>query len=177
MPIAVTFYTQIELITGQVDQSHEERFSDILNNAALPRPEDSDRFLRIANARITRPGFGKQNLPAVFINKAVIQMAAMMETDLARGLGAKEGNKPYPFIPKSPVPVKVRLPNYEIMGSMYCAAGQGIEQVLEDKLMFLPLTSVKMRGLDSDVWQPAYFTAVNRGLILSLQPEEVTYSS
>jgi hypothetical protein len=44
--------------------------------------------------------------------------------------------------------------------------------VLEEKLMFLPLTDAEIRTFTNGVWSNVPFVAVNKEHILSLQEEE-----
>jgi hypothetical protein len=172
--LAVTLYMQTQVLTGAVLQPHEQRLSDLLNGA-LPGPaENSGTFLKLSDVTISHADGRKERLPATYVNKATIQMAATPEADAARGIGAKFGPKPYPFVPKSPVRVSLRMPAYALIGSMHRAGGQGIWNVIEEKLMFLPLTNARIRPTTNGIWWTALFVAVNREQILSLQEEEIT---
>ena len=111
----------------------------------------------------------EESLATSYINKATIQVAATIDGDLARGIGGRVGAKPYPFVEKLPVPVRVRMPAYIIIGNMHCASKQMAWHTLEGKLMFLPLTNVRIRAYTNGIWWTAPFAAVNREQILSVQ--------
>jgi len=96
---------------------------------------------------------------------------------LARGIGAKDGQKRYPYVHKSPVRARMRMPSYELTGNIHCANGQRTPQLLEEELMFLPLTDARIRVFTGGNWWGANFVAVNRRQIFSLQYEETYLGS
>ena len=171
--IAVTLYMQTEVLIGFIFQPHEQRLLDILNGTLLSPPESSGTFLKLNDVTISHTYGKKGKLPNSYINKATIQLAATLDSDSARGIGAKVGPKPYPFVPKSPVRVSLLMPSYALIGSMHRASGQKIWHMLEENQRFLPLTDVKIRPLTNGIWWTALFVAVNREQILSLQEEEI----
>ena len=69
------------------------------------------------------------------------------------------------------------MPSYELTGSLHCAGGQGLQQLLEENLTFLPLTEARIRATDGELSWNAAFVAVNRGQIHSLRSEEAGISS
>ena len=168
--LGVTLYTQTQVLTGFIYQSHEERLSDLLNNVSFSRPESSS-FLELGQVTIAHTDGHQERLATTYINKATIQLVVVPDGDSARGIGAKVGPKPYPFVEKSSVPVRLHLPTYALAGSMHCASGERVRDLLEGKAMFLPLTSAKIRLLTNDHWWQAPFVAVNRAQISSLQED------
>ena len=48
---------------------------------------------------------------------------------------------------KSPVRARMRMPSYEITGNIYCTNGQRTPQLLEEELMFFPLTDARIPAL------------------------------
>ena len=175
--LAVTLYLQTEVLIGSIYRPHEQRLLDLLNGAIISRPENSGMFLNLSDVTISHTDGKKERLPTAYINKATIQLAATPDGDSARGIGAKVGPKPYPFVQKSSVPVRLQMPAYALIGSMHRASGQRLWNVLEEKLMFLPLTDVKIRPITNGIWWTALFVAVNREQILSLQEEEIAPGS
>ncbi len=103
--LAVTLYMQTQILIGSILQPHEQRLLEILNGALLSPPESSGTFLKLNDVTISHTYGNKEKLPNAYINKATIQLAATLDSDSARGIGAKVGPKPYPFVPKSPVRV------------------------------------------------------------------------
>jgi len=170
--LGVAFYTETQVLTGFIYQPYEERLLDILNGISVRRRESRGRFLELTKVTIDYLNGKKETLPTAYINKASIQLAATLDGDLARGIGGRVGAKPYPFVQKSPVVVRLRIPAYALTGSMYRVGGQSVWHVLEEKVTFLPLTNVKIRPVANGIWWTAAFAAVNREQILSLQEEE-----
>ncbi len=81
------------------------------------------------------------------------------------------GAKPYPFVEKSPVLVRVRTSAYVLTGSTHLASHQRMQHVIEAGPVFLPLTDVDIRSLESNTEWKAPFAAVNKQQIISLQEE------
>lgn len=171
--LTVILYMQTQVLIGSICQRHEQRLLDLFNGALLSPSENSGMFLKLSDVTISHADGKKGKLPSAYINKATIQIVATPETNSARGIGAKVGLKPYPFVLKSPAQVSLRMPSYVLIGSMHCASEQGVWKVLEEKLMFLPVTDVKIRSITNRIWWRALFVAVNREQILSLQEEEI----
>ncbi len=166
--LAVTLYMETQTLTGFIYQPKEERLSDLLNAVSLRR-ENRGRFVELSYVAIQyTDGQEEEKLPTAYINKATIQVAVTIDGDLAKGIGGKVGAKPYPFVEKLPVLVRVRMPAYILMGNMHCASGQMAWHALEEKPMFLPLTNVSICRADNSHWWKVPFAAVNREQMLSL---------
>ena len=171
--LSVTLYMETQVFTGFIHQLREERLLDFLNGASLSTPETSGTFLGLSDVTISHTNGKKEKLPTAYVNKATIQLAATPDGNSARGIGAKVGSKPYPFVPKSPVWVSLRMPAYALIGSMHCASGQEVRHLLGGKLMFLPVTDAKIRPITNGIWWTAPFVAVNKEQIVSLRQEEI----
>lgn len=171
--LSVTLYMETQVFTGFIHQLREERLLDFLNGASLSTPETSGTFLGLSDVTISHTNGKKEKLPTTYVNKATIQLAATPDGNSARGIGAKVGSKPYPFVPKSPVWVSLRMPAYALIGSMHCASGQEVRHLLGGKLMFLPVTDAKIRPITNGIWWTAPFVAVNKEQIVSLRQEEI----
>jgi hypothetical protein len=170
--LAVTLCVQTHILSGFVYLHSDERLLDFLNGISVRQLESRGKFLPLSDVTIHQADGKEEKLPAAYINKAAIYIAATWHSDLGRGLGAQTGQKPYPFVGKLPVPVRLRLSVFSLTGSMHCATGQRAWHVIEEQQMFLPLTNVEVRPLANDMWSNVPFVAVNREQILSLQEEE-----
>jgi len=164
--LAVTLYMQTQTLIGFIYHK-EERLSDLLNGVSSMQ-ETRGRFVELRNVTIQHSDGREERVATTYINKAPIQLAATIDGDLARGIGGKVGAKPYPFVGKLPVPVRVQMPTYILLGNMHCISRQMAWRVLEEKPMFLPLTNVSIRRPDNSHWWKAPFAAVNREQIMSL---------
>ena len=170
--LAVTLCMQTHMLSGFIYLHSDERLLDLLNGISVRRLESRGKFLALSDVTVHKADSEGEKLPAAYINKAAIYIAATWHSDLGRGLGAQTGQKPYPFVEKLPVPVRLHLSAFSLTGSMHCASRQRAWHVLEEQQTFLPLTDVEVRPLANDMWSNVPFVAVNREQILSLQEEE-----
>jgi len=109
----------------------------------------------------------------LFTDESTIELATTSGRDPARGLGARDGYKPYPFVQKVPVTVEIRVPSYAVIGNIHCNSWNEIWRVFEKGQLFLPVTDASMRPLVNDAWWNVPFVAVNREQILLLKKGEV----
>ena len=171
--LGVRLYLQAHTLSGLVYRAYEERLLDLLNGVSVRRRESRGRFLELREVTIHYVDGKEEKLPSAYINKATIQLAATQDGDLVRSIGAKPGRKPYPFMPKSSIPVKLWTPDYALTGNIYRASHQETWRVLEESMMFLPLTDAEIRALADGASLKVPFVAVNREQILWLQEEEM----
>lgn len=169
--LAVKLYLQTQVLSGFIHSPYEERLVDVLSGVSVRRPESRARFLELSDVTIYHADGKEERLPTAHVNKATIQLAATLDTDSGRGLGAKVGPKPYPFVEKISVPVRLQTPAYAVTGNMHRASYQSVWHVLEESPMFLPLTNVEICALVNDISSKVPFVAVNKEQILSLQEE------
>jgi hypothetical protein len=114
----------------------------------------------------------KEKLKTAYINKATIQLAVTLgDADSGRGIGAHDGPKLYPFVEKTPLPVRIETNDYVIIGNMYHIRYQKVWVVLEDTALFLPITHAQIVTLSNGTMEMISFVAVNKEHILSLQEE------
>ncbi len=169
--LAVTLCMQTQVSSGFIYLPFEERLSDLLNGVLGRQPESRGRFLTLSDVTVYKADGKQEKLPTAYINKASIYLAATWDSNSGRGIGAKVGPKPYPFVQKSPMPVRLDLTGYSLTGSMHCASGERAQHVLEGGLRFMPLTGVEVRPLANGLWSNVPFVAVNKEQVLSLQEE------
>ena len=165
----IVLYMMTEVLMGSIFISTlEGRLLDELNGRVVSAPDNRDKFLVLTNVTI-RHADGTQEKPLiVHINKSTIQMAGTDSLDSSRGIGGKPTPKPYPFTEKIPVPVQVEMPSYQINGNMYRLNQQKIENVLKERLTFLPLTDAEVIYLANGQRWHVPFLAVNKDQLLSL---------
>ena len=175
--ITVTLYVETQTLTGFLHLYHGQRLSDLLNSVSLTPDESRDQFLELSDVTISQAYGAKQIMSTTHINKATIQLVVVPDGDSARGIGAKVGPKTYPFVQKTPVQVRLHMPGYELTGDIHCASGQKAWNLLDERMMFLPVTNARIRALDKDMWRTAPFAAVNRGQIFWFQHEELSVCS
>ena len=164
--LTLTIYMQDQTVIGFIYHK-EERLSDHLNGVSSMQ-KTRGRFVELHDVTIQHSDGRQEGVATTYINKATIQLAATIDGDLAKGIGGKVGAKPYPFVDKLPVPVRVQMPAYILLGNMHCISRQMAWHTLEEKPMFLPLTNVSVCRSDNSHWWKLSFAAVNREKILSL---------
>jgi len=172
--LAVALYMETQVLIGFINH-YEERLTDLLNGVSLRR-ENRGRFVELSYVTIQHVDGREEKLATSYINKATIQLATTIDGDLAKGIGGRVGAKPYPFVEKLPVPLRVRMPAYLVIGNMHCAGRQMAWHTVEEKPMFLPLTNVNIRRSDNSHWWKASFAIVNTEQILSWQEEDAMRS-
>jgi len=172
--LAIKLYLQTQVISGFVHNPANERLTDILSGVSVRRPESRAVFLELTDVTVQHGDGREETLPSAYINKAAIELATTLEADSGRGIGAnKAGPRPYPFVEKSAVRVRLRLRTscYDVAGNLYRAAHQTVWHVLEEKPAFLPLTDAEIGAFAyGDRWS-APFAAVSKDQILLLREE------
>jgi len=171
--IFVTLYMEEQVLTGSVFLPSYIRLSDFLNEKVFGMPEIVGPFLELTEVSIACTDGLKERKGTERVSKADLRLLAMPDNNLARGIGGKYGPKPYPYVRKFPVQLRMRVSSYELTGNAHRIRGQGIQQLLEETPMFLPITNAKIRVNNSDIWQRAIFVAVNKKHVSSIQPQEI----
>jgi hypothetical protein len=172
----IKLYMQTQVLVGYIyyAPTPEARLLDALNGLSDMGPVKRGRFLELSNVTIQYTNGRQEKLPVSYINKATVQLAGTLAgADVGRGIGAQDGHKSYPFIEKSPVPVRIETQSYVVTGNMYRVAFQKVWQVLEDTPTFLPLTHALICTVATGVQERVSFVAVNKEHILSLQEEAI----
>ena len=103
LPITLCMPTKI--LNGSVYMPHEERLLDILNRVGVRRPESQSNFLILSDVTIYEANVRHEKLANAYVSKAAIIIAATWYNNPGRGIGARDGYKPYPFVEKSPMPM------------------------------------------------------------------------
>ena len=165
----VQIYTPTYICTGYIYCPQQHRLLDVLNGTLTGALRTNEEFLSVSEAEM-RSLDGRVTMPqSAYISKASILFVRAIEAGYTRGLGGKAGHKPYPFISKSSVPVKLYVPSYTLTGQMHCAKGEGVWNVLNSEARFLPLTNVEICPSAGDSELGVSFIAVNKGQIISLE--------
>lgn len=172
----VKLYMQTQVTMGYIyyAPTPEARLLDVLNGLSDMGPVKRGRFLELSDVTIQQADGRQEKLPVAYINKAIVQLVGTLESgDVGRGIGAQAGPKLYPFVEKSPVPVRIETQSYVVTGTMYRVTFQKVWQVLEDTPTFLPLTRAQIYTVANGAWESFPFVAVNKEHILSLQEEAI----
>ena len=165
----ILIFVETEVLKGLIFISTPEgRLLDELNGRSLLPPENRDKFLMINDVNIWHMDGTEEKAPVVHINKETIEMSGTTTVNSGRGIGASPGAKPYPFTDKVPVKVRIEMTGYTIIGNMYRVSHQQVEQVLKERVEFLPLTNAEVISAQSEKRWSLSFLAVNKWKILSL---------
>lgn len=170
----VKLYTQTQMLIGNISYAPtaEARLLDALNGISDRGPVKKGKFLELTDVTIQHGDGKKEKLKTSYINKSTIQLAITIGgADSGRGVGARVGPKGYPFVEKSPLPVRIETRDYIVRGNMYALSYQKVWFVLEDTQPFLPITHAQVLTLVNGTIETVPFVAVNKEHILALQEE------
>lgn len=170
--VLVVVHMPAQVLTGFVSLPPGKRLSDFLNGDLIGQSNNSGMFLKLTDVAISHADGTQERTETIYINREAIQMLRTLEHDSARGIGAKDGLKRYPFLHKLPVRATMHLPGYELSGCLHCTNVQEVPQLLAQELSFLPCTDAKIHDVNGDKWWNAGFVVVNRRQVCSFQQEE-----
>ena len=170
--ISAPTYAFPHISIGYVYCLQGRRLLDHLNDVFPGMPPQNNDFLSVKEVEIHSLRGEVKTVPFVCMNKANIIFVKELEGQ-ARGLGDRTGDKPYPYVSKTPVAVKIYLPFYVLTGYMHCAKGERTSDVMNLPPRFFPLTNVKI-SLSAGNSESVSFVAVNKGQIILLEELEQT---
>lgn len=169
--LAIRLYLRMQVVSGFLHNPADERITDILSGISGKRSESRAAFLELTDVTVQHRDGGEESLPCAYVNKAAVELATAVEADSGRGLGAKTGPRPYPYVEKVTVRVRLGTPGYLVAGNLSRAAYQTVWHVLEEKPMYLPLTNAELVSCANGERWNAPFAAVNKERILFLREE------
>jgi hypothetical protein len=156
--LALVVYMPGRTLVGTVSIPEGLRLSDFLND----RPKTQTAFLTLTDVTIKLADGTKETLKTVYINKKSIQIITTLDSDSARGIGAKDGPKQYPFIQKRPVRAKIYLPGYELSGYLYCTETRGATDLFTEEQTFIPCTDTLIYDVNRDSRWKTDFATINK---------------
>lgn len=171
--LAVNLYLQMYVLSGFIHCPQDERLIDHLSSVSFRRPDSRGRFLELSDVTIYHSDGKEEKLATANINKSTIHLVSTIGANSGRGIGGKAGPKPYPFMDKLSMRVTLQTLAYIVTGNMHRASYQKIWYVLEQSLMFLPLTNVEIHKLANGTCSQSPFVAMNKEQIILLQEEEL----
>jgi hypothetical protein len=118
----------------------------------------------MTDVTIKHNGGKKETSKTVFVNKQSIQMITTLETNSARGIGAKEGTKHYPFVKKVPIRKTIHMSGYELSGYLHFTDAKE-DAIFTDDRTFIPCTDTMIYDIDKDNRWKIEFAALNRNHI------------
>jgi hypothetical protein len=170
--VPVELCTKSQLMRGHVFCPVNSRVSDLINDVYVSARNAKGEFLEFAPTSDSTGRETYEQIPKEYIRKAAIELLALSDADLRRGIGGSDGPKVYPYKQKNQVPVRlefnVHLNTYSLEGSIHCGQGQATENVLCDDRSFLLLTDVMMPR-EFSICGTKPFVALNKEQIISCQ--------
>lgn len=159
--IDVIFCMRSNVVSGSICHLEGQRLSDILNDLDQ-RSWTSGPYLELNNVNLRTSHEHKEILPTAHIKKADVLMAVLLDINGARGVGAKDGPKTFPFVPKYNIPVELHMKDYMLIGKMYCALGQKAQDVIDETPRFLPIKDVSIRPIRDNIEVTVPFAVINK---------------
>ena len=170
----IKLYMPTQVLIGSIfyAPTPEARLLDALNGIADRGSMKRGRFLELTDVTIQHADGRKEQLKTSYINKSTVELAiTLVDADISQGIGAQQGSKSYPYVEKSPLPVRIETADYVVKGNMYHLSYQKVWSVLEDAPEFLPITHAQICTNANNTMESVPFVAVNKDHILSLQEE------
>jgi len=171
----IKLYMQEHILIGSIHYAPtpEARLLDALNGLADIEPMKRGRFLELTGVNIQHVGGREEKLQVAYINKSTIHLSGTLtDANAGRGIGSQAGPKSYPFVEKSPIPIRLETQSYIVTGNMYHVDQQKIRNVLEDIQIFLPITHAQVYTIATGTREKLPFVAVNKEHILALEEED-----
>jgi hypothetical protein len=162
--LSVEIYTQSKVFNGQVACPIGYRLLDLFNNDEPAEGDIPEDFIELVNASST---ISYHDQLKEYIRKSSIHLIAVTDSEQGRGLGAQNSLKTYPFIGKSTRQVNIEMQYYSISGTAYICQGQTMKDLINERTLFLPLTSVTI-GRESHFYGNRPFCIINKKQIISL---------
>lgn len=164
---------QIQISTGlwigYVRCPSQQRLLDVLNGSRAGELRANEEFFPVSEAKMRSPDGREVAAQSTYVNKASILFVGETENEGSRGIGGQAGHKPYPYVPKSTIPVRVYMPSFTLTGQVHCAKGQSVSDVLKSERRFITLTNVDIYPSAGGSEPGVSFLAVNKGQIISLE--------
>lgn len=164
--VKVQIYTPAHICTGYVYCPHQRRLLDVLNGMPMRKPSGNDEFLRVSEGEMRSPD---RTVKSVHISKANTLFVKEIGDGQTQGLGGQGGHKPYPFVDKSVMAVRLHMSSYTLTGRMHYAQGEHVCDVLNSELRFLALTNVEICPSAGSTESGVSFIAVNKGQVVFLE--------
>jgi hypothetical protein len=158
--VALAVYIDGSTLTGTLSIPEGSRISDFLND----KTKTKTGFINLTDVTVKHSDGKRETSKAVYINKQSIRMITTLENDSARGIGAKDGRKQYPFVKKLPVRTTIQLPGYELCGYLHFTENDGVSLFAEDRT-FIPCTDTLIYDMNKDSQWKIEFAALNKNHI------------
>ena len=121
--VPVEIYTDLKVSSGCIKCPEYVRLIDLFNNTGIERTYTSD-FIEFFDTSDYIFGKADTAKRSEYIRRDAIEMAAVSEEGLCRGICASSGIKAYPFVHKIQSPISIQLHTFVLHGNMHLSHGQ-----------------------------------------------------
>ena len=167
--LRLKIYLPAQVLTGHAYYPYHQRLLDLLNGVWPEALESRAEFLPLSEITIQYASGKEDTVATAFVNKGNILLVRLLESNHIGERGKESRHKPYPFVEKTPVAVKLYLLSYTLTAQMHCARGERVWDVLNRGPRFLPLTDVELVPASGSRESGIAFMAVNKGHIISVE--------
>jgi hypothetical protein len=167
--VSVELYTRSAVRSGQVTCPAGSRLSDVLNDAAGDR-EGRAAFLDFQPMGPPADLSRDDRVAREFVRKSAIDLVAVSDAEAGQATAGAAGDVAPRYREKTPARITLELGAYTLIGDMYRAPGETVEDVLNAGAQFLPLTGVTMVR-DNLFYGTRPFVAVNKREVISCREE------
>jgi hypothetical protein len=168
--INVEFYTQSEVLCGRIACPVGFRLLDLFNEPGPVEENSTFEFIELVNTANNIKWVSFKDAPKEYIRKNSIYMVAVPDAETARGLGARDSVKTYPFVSKLPRTVSIEMMVYSIVGTAYLPEGQTLKELLNERAQFIPLTDISI-SRSHHLYCTRPFCIINKQLIVSIKEQ------
>jgi hypothetical protein len=172
----VEFYTQSDVLNGQISCPFGFRLLDLFNNANLTDENSTGEFIELVDVANYITGIPYLEEPKEYIRKTSIHLIAVTDAEIGRGVGARNGLKTYPYICKLPRMVNIEMQYYSLMGTAYLRQGQTMRELLNERMQFFPLTDVTI-ARDGHLYGTRPFSILNKDQVISIREQQFDHTT
>jgi hypothetical protein len=164
--IPVEMCMKFEIKSGFINCPKFYRLLDMFNGEGY----DNGPFIEIASSPFSNDNSNTSEKPQICVQKSSMELIAVPETNLARGLGSDSGWRSYPFVLKKPITVNIQLHSYSLTGTLHLSETQTMRELLNERSQFLPMTDVTISH-EYRLYGTRPFAIVNKNHILVSREE------
>jgi hypothetical protein len=168
--VYVEFYIADQVRPGWLSVARGRRLLDLLNGSSYPIRDGQSEYIEFFPSKDA--GNDAEDQPR-YVRKAMVDMVALFDPNLARGAGSQGATIVFPKMEKQAVRVNVEMTKYVLVGAMHCPRGHSIRDVLDEKALFLPLTDVTIQR-EGRACGDRPFVAVRKDRIALLAKDRLT---
>jgi len=165
--VPVELYTDFKVLSGFIKCPEGSRLLDAFNYNERTVKGD---FIEFINTSDYIFGNANPERPPEYIRRSAVEMIAVSDNGLCRGICADRTMRAYPFVEKVQIPVNIQLHSFTLIGNMHLSQGQSVHELLNESKAFIPLTEVTII-FENHLYGNRPFVAVNKQHIIYSRQE------